>query len=426
MLVSNSVIDSSSTWFSFSHSGIAKAFFPVITLAILASCGGTLPPVRDAADITLPEKLVTLSDIEYQGAFALPAETFGQSSANWAEGVIEVSGASLFAVGHAHDDAIAEFTMPELRRSNSINDLVYAAPPKQLFSTVLDRAEGGNRDELDQISGLEFFQQRLFGNALQYYDGPADNTLTSFVVSDSNNLSGSAVGGFYSLNGRVRAAGWLSQVPDVWQKRLGCTHISGHSSGGPIISRHSVGPSAFCINLADMLIEKPRQSVRTAEMLGFGLGFQLHNDLFNESGENKLWTHLSQARYGFIVPGTSTYLTIGTSGGHASGVGYKLERGGEVCDGYCSYDPTDNHNYYWLWDMKDLVAIHNGKKPANWLKPYEAGVFSIPFQSETAMARIGGGSYDEETGLLYLSLLNVNNSLGRRFNPPVIAAYRIK
>lgn len=406
----------------------SKIYFGLLisSVLVLGACGGTLPAVRDAGAIDLPQKLITLSDIEYQGAFALPAETFGQSSANWAEGVIEVSGEALYVVGHDHDDAVGEFIIPELRSGNDMQDLIYADAPRQAFTTVLDKARGGNPEDLDQVMGLELYQQRLFGNALQYYDAPADNALTTFVVGDSSRLSGSQIDGFFSLNGRVRAAGWLSQVPEIWQKRLGCTHISGHSSGGPIISRHSVGPSAFCVNLADMLADEPRRSVRTAEMLGFRLGFQLHNDLFNESGENNLWTHLSQARFGFIVPGTSTYLTIGTSGGHASGVGYKLERGGEVCSGYCSVDPADNYNYYWLWDMNDLVAVRDGKLPANWPKPYESGVFNIPFKSGAAMARIGGGSYDQVTGRLYLSLLNVNNTLGREFNPPVIAAYKIK
>lgn len=389
----------------------------------IGGCGGNLPVVRDTGAVVLPEKLLTISDIEYQGAFALPVETFGQSSVNWSEGVIEVSGDSLYIVGHAHHDAIAEFAIPELRQSTAIGDLVYANNPRQVFTSVLDKARNGNREELDQIAGLELFQDQLFGNALQYYDAPADNTLTTFVVADGNNLAESPVNGFFSLGGRARAAGWLSQVPDVWQKRLGCTHISGHSSGGPIISRHSVGPSAFCVNLADMLMEQPKHSVRTAEMLGFGLGFQLHNDLFNESGKNNLWTHLSQARFGFIVPGTSTYLTIGTSGGHVSGVGYKLTRNGETCDGYCSFNPEDNYNYYWLWNMEDLVAVRDGKASANRLKPYESGVFNIPFQSDSVAARIGGGSYDEDAGLLYLSLVNVNNTLGGDFNPPVVVAY---
>ena len=91
-------------------------------------------------------------------------------------------------------------------------------------------------------------------------------------------------------------------------------------------------------------------------MLGYRLDRPLKKDLFNEKGNNAVWTHLSQARFGFIVPGTSTYATFGSSGGHQSGVGYKLERpNANPCGGYCPQDPSDQYNYYWLWDMKDLL-----------------------------------------------------------------------
>ena len=389
--------------------------------------GGCAGPTTVGVDVAnLPARLLSINDFNYAGAFALPDGTYGESSANWAEGVIEVNGDSLFFVGHDHDDAIAEFVVPPLVSSRSIADLQYARPPRQAFTKVIERVSGGNREALDQIVGLELVNGRLIGNAIEYYDAPADNQMTTFVVENASTVASAPVTGFYSLKGEVRAAGWLSAVPPEWQQALGCSHITGHSSGGPIISRHSVGPSAFCVNLEPLALGQSKKKVRTKEMLGYRLDRPLERDLFNEDGDNALWTHLSQARFGFIVPGTSTYATFGSSGGHQSGVGYKLARpNGNPCDGYCPADPADHYNYYWLWDMKDLFRAKNNRLPPSAITPYESGVFNVPFQTGNGLNQIGGASYDEQSGRLYISVLRSNNTLGPYSNPPVIVAYQI-
>ena len=398
-----------------------------LTLATVGIASGcAMSPTGGVDPATLPSRLVSISDFYYAGAFALPAETFGASSANWAEGVIEVDGNSLFFVGHDHDDAIAEFKIPPLVNSRSIADLRTAGAPAQSFTKVIDRVSGGNREALDQIVGLEIVNGRLVGNAIEYYDAPANNQTTTFVVQNAASIGNSPVAGFYALKGKARAAGWLSSVPAEWQQALGCTHVSGHSSGGPIISRHSVGPSAFCVNLEPVAQGVSKRKVSSVEMLGFSLDRPLERDLFNKVGDNELWTHMSQARFGFIIPGTSTYATFGSSGGHRSGVGYKLSRGGEECPGYCPNDPSDHFNYYWLWDMRDLLRARSGRYPSSAILPYESGEFNVPFQTGGELKNIGGASYDAQRGLLYLSILRANNTLGPYSNPPIIVAYQVR
>lgn len=374
----------------------------------------------------LPSRSLGIDDFNYVGAFALPDETFGDSSANWAEGVIEVNGDSLFFVGHSHQNAIAEFKIPPLVNSQSIADLRKAGPPEQVFIKLLDKVSGGNPEALDRIVGLELVNGRLIANAIEYYDAAADNTLTTFAVEDASAMADSAISGFFAINGNARAAGWLSSVPVEWQQALGCTHITGHSSGTPILSRHSVGPSAFCVNLGDVNSQAPRKRIETRELLGFKLSQPLDDDLYNERGGNNLWTHLSHARFGFIVPGTSTYATFGSSGGHRLGIGYKTDRGADgKCHGSCASDPADVYNYYWLWDMQDLLRVKNGRLPGSAVRPYASGIFNVPFQTDKFLNPIVGGSYDSQTGILYLSVRNANNTLGEYANPPIIVGYRI-
>jgi len=397
------------------------AMAAVVSLSQLAGCSnGTTVPVSAGAS-----RLIDVDDFVYAGAFALPAETYGVSSANWARGAIEVSGNSIYLAGHEQHDAIAEFRVPDLVDSRSINDLNYAQPVQNFVSPIA-RVQGGNPQSLDHIVGLERSGDALIVNAVEYYDAPADNFHTTFVIENANDLALSSVSSMISLQGRARAGGWISPLPPELQSEFQCTHISGNSSGDPILSRHSVGPSAFCFNIQDVTSSGSAEVV-TTELLGFSEMLPLQADLFNDGGNNKQWTHLSAARFGFIVPGTQTYATFGHSGGHASRVHYKFVRdNGYQCPGYCSEDPNDVSNYYWLWDVDDMRKVHSGELRPSELHPYAFGKLEAPFQTGLDLNEIGGGSWDAATGTLYLSILRANNTLDRNHNPPIIVAYKLK
>ncbi len=374
---------------------------------------------------TLLGNLISISQIEYEGAFRLPASTFGASNLNYASGIIEYNrnNHTLFIVGNTHEFAIAEFRIPELVKSFTISELNIADPPIQKFTTVIDRLEE-NVELLDSISGLELVNSELLVNLIKYYDADLQNTQSLIVIRDSNNLSNSQIEGPFTVSEKAgHAAGWISPIPNLWQSNLGGTHLMGHSSGIPIISRLSVGPSAFSFNPSDIVgngfISEP---IFIQKLLDFPLSNGLSNDLKNHSLNNDLWTHLSRASFGFIPTGTSTYVTIGSSNGHVSGIYYKTERPETNCPGYCTNDPNEDRTpYYWLWDVNDLVAVRNGELAPYNVRPYDYGVFNVPFPTES----VSGGSYDPESGLLYLTLRRADNEQGNFKNPPIIAVYKI-
>jgi len=371
-------------------------------------------------------ELVSIGAMEFIGAFALPSSEDDVSSLDFARGVIEVNGDSLFIAGHNHDDAIAEFALPQLVRSTRISDLNSAGAPRQRFVKVLDRGAAGNPDSLNVITGLEVVAGKLIVNAVEFYDGPGDNRLSTLIVDDASDLSGSVVSEFRSLDGFARAAGWISEIPDSMTSLIGGSHISGHSSGGPIIARLSVGPSAFVVDFESVEASDSATPIATKELLGFSLSNPLNADLLNATGENKLWTHVSQARFGFIIPGTKTYMTLGISGGHDSGIGYKItQNDGNLCGGFCSYGAQDNYNFYWLWSLDDMLRVGRGDASPDSLQPYEFGRLDLPFQTDDRFNAIGGASFDPVQNLLYISILEANNQLGQFSNPPIIAAYKI-
>ncbi|MBD0776393.1 T9SS type A sorting domain-containing protein [Maribacter sp. ANRC-HE7] len=397
----------------------AYFFWMLLTASIYPMCGQSLEE--------LP--LFDISQLTYEGAFRIKASENGISDLNYAQGPIAYNyeNHSLFIVGHAHQQAIAEYAIPEIVKSETLSELNMVETPIQVFSDVLSQTADGNPEGIDRVGGLYYVnhggQAKLIVNAYEYYDAPADNTVSTLVVNDANALETASVSGYYNFEGSppAHSSGWISAIPEAWQEELGGTHITGHSSGIPIISRASVGPSAFAFKINDAL--NTTQSIQTTTLLDFKLSNPLHSDLSNDSKTNDIWTHLSRATYGFIVPGTRTYLTIGSSGGHESGICYKCTQdNGNLCGGYCTPEADDNYQYYWLWDMNDLVAVKNGSVNPYDVRPYDHGYFNTPFQANGSK-KIGGGTFDPSTGNLYLSVQSGDTEQGTYARPPVIVVY---
>jgi hypothetical protein len=404
--------------------------FGSLALALLIAAAGLADASTPAPS---PEQLprLAIGDLEFAGAFRLPARKFGVSDMNFSQGPIAYNPdrRSLFVVGHAHQQAIAEFTIPELVDSSVPADLKIAGTPLQPFSPVLDRPAPDNRQNNNRIGGMLYVRgnnrPELLVNAYEYYDAPGDNTFSMLVMRDADDLAKCPVDGYFRVDGRPgHTAGWMSPVPAEWQPLLGGRFLAGHSSGIPIISRTSVGPSAFVFDPLDIVGRKSvADPIRTTKLLDFSLEHPLHEDLSNKSRKNRLWNHLSRAVYGIIIPGTRTYATFGHSGGNQSGVGYKNVRDdGSRSGGYSSYAVKDNYHYYWFWDVNDLVRVMRGEIKPHEVLPYEYGVFETPFGD--ASQNLGGGTFDPVTSRIYLTAQGADKTQGRYSNPPIVMAYK--
>ena len=367
-------------------------------------------------------ELLSISDLVYQGAFRIPASSNGVSSMNYSQGPIayDAGSHSIFLVGHARQQAVAEYLVPDISVSTNVTRLKMARPAIQVFSSLQGRMPDGNPESLDRLGGLARHDDQLLISAYEYYDGSADNFTTHLVLHNARDLAGSAITGPISFQGRAHTAGWMSPIPDEWQEALGGTWLTGNSSGEPVIGRLSVGPSAFAFDPEDM---SKTDTVATTTLLDFDLANPLHEDLSNEFGENDIWTHRSRAVHGFIPPGTRSYITFGHSGGHNSSVCYKCIPDGRTdsCGGYCAKDPGDYYLMYWLWDVQDLVDVRNGVKVPYSLRPYDYGVFEAPFAGRS----FGGGSYDPVSNRLYLTLQRADHDQGAYSNPPIILVYSV-
>lgn len=410
---------------------LATAQQPVPPLNLTA-CISTLPcPKPNIATTKLP--LWSLNQLIYSGGFRIDnarTDSTSYSTTNFSTGIftIDTSKNSIFISGHSAESQIAEYQLPTIVNTRNVSLFDVATKNLQPFFLLHDPLNGFDTGitEYFRVTGMEVIDGQLVVNYFNWYDANGNETDTTSIFKDAYNLSNSKIVGPFQITGAARAGGWLTPIPPEWQTELGGTYISGWSKGS-IISRLSNGPSGYIIPGTSMNLlttSMSGQPLSSREALNFPLNNILYNTsiyssiydgsfdnneriLLNQDRTNDLWTHLSDAVYGFIIPGTNTYVTIGWAAGIYSGIEYKLHRpDGTSCPGHCPIDPEDSHNYAWLWKVTDLIDVLNGHKQPYEIRPYEYGVIDTLGFKEA----ITGGHFDPKTKKLYVSLALADKS----------------
>ncbi len=383
--------------------------------------------------------LLTIDNFEYQGGFRSPDTTGAithYDTLSYSPGVIAYNPVnhSIFVPTHAGTQAIVEFAIPEIVNSRETADFKISEVIIQNSGVFhqSDRVDTGINDRF-LITGLALMEGKLVVNYMDWYD-TTDEKDTTVIFQDADNLASGEVTGPLQINGAMHAAGWITPIPKLSQDRLGGLYLSGFSSGA-ILSRLSVGPSAFIYkDAASILNAESGTTIENVGLLDFPYpGGELYNKslygenpisiddiLYNNDLKNDLWTRTSSATHGFIVPDSNTYVTLGHSSGHEFGLAYKaLQDDGTQCGGPCSYVASDKYNYYWLWNINDLVKVKQGLLQPHDLRPYEYGKLNTPSNAE-----LKGASYDANSGLLYVSLKNADTTT-KYARPPLIYVYKI-
>ncbi|WP_340200004.1 hypothetical protein [Ascidiimonas sp. W6] len=189
-----------------------------------------------------------------------------------------------------------------------------------------------------------------------------------------------------------------------------------------IISRYSYGPSLFTFNHKDLLLNAAESAgaIKTTPFMNFSFGDENYITPRSDDSGQDLWNYLSKGIYGFIILGTKTFAVFGSTGGITSGIGYKTTQdNGNLRGGYCSYQASDNYNYYWFFDVEEILSAENVYDP----RPYAYGEFLISFDDFGAN-RIIGGTFDHKSNMLYLALKSAGR-VGQYDRPPLIVGYRV-
>jgi hypothetical protein len=369
-------------------------------------------------------------NFEYLGAFRFATQMYGKSRMAYANGSFTISpdGKTVFVAGHDQIQSIGEFLIPELRQSNTPTDLLIAPNLQPFFSFLKNGDRLKNPQKLDRITGMEVIEGELFVNAVEYYDAPGDNKHTTFIVRNANDLAKSKVDGFFSMKGYAHSAGWISKLPQKWREVFSATYLNGYAGNYAINSRLSMGPTAFVSNMDIFAgIDEAGGLIPTRTLMNFSIQRPMIKDLYNKTGNNKIWTEVSNAYYGFILPNDDYYFVIGNSGGHESKIGYKAKQiNGHKCGGPCAFDPKDYYNFYWIFDVNDLVAVQDGKKKPYELLPISYGKLQLPFAPTNKTKNIIGADFDDKNGILYIMLADVDRSQSEFEKAPAMLAYKLK
>src|SRR5688572_14909612 len=207
---------------------------------------GSMALVSAGSAQTNPRRLV-FEDLVYQGGFRLPASQSNNDGFGYGGQAIAFNGAarSLFVSSIA--GRIAEVTIPP----PALNSDAKALPVATYIQGFADPTEGRIQEIASSgvlISSLLVQDARLYGTASIYYDAANEQRFSHFARS--LRLSERSFQGWTQVwESRMVGfvAGSLAAVPAEWQQRLGGAMVSGQCCV-PIISRTSLGPSAFAFN----------------------------------------------------------------------------------------------------------------------------------------------------------------------------------
>lgn len=412
---------------------IAQVYIIRVFGILIAFLG--LAPFSNAQEMVGPTVSKSFITSHYVGSFKIDYSD-AVSTTSYSQGRVAFHSDrnSVFIDSHPYQLAIAEFRIPGSLSQSTDKSKLPNAEVIQGFSQIMGRSNTGNSVGLNSIGGMDIIGGDLFIQAYKAYDtGGADQT--TLVVEDPSNLKGSAVRGFYEMEGGARTVNYLSPVPTAWQAVLGDSYLAGNGGGMSIVSRLSNGPSLFVFDPSDF--NNSGWGIETTKWLNYPAEHALSTsvvpyssvpgygdwDAINESGENDLWTQSSVAAFGFIIPGTDSFFVVGRSGMHRSGGGYKITNSaGFTCPGFCAKDNTDYNSYYWIYDMKEILAAET---PYSVL-PYEYGVFDdrwMEYGQQGGKGGITGGSFDAESGILVLSHAAATSS--HESGSPILSVYKL-
>lgn len=326
----------------------------------------------------------------------------------------------------------AEFTIPALSTSGTLSSLNIASN-SQNFVEALTGApvDTSSWSEGRVLAGMYTINGMVICTAYGYYT----STDTPLIVLDSaTSLSTASKRGYFDLAARQNFGGWITAIPSYLQSAFSGSHLIGFSSAGSraILSKYSIGPSAAVIDVSSSTSitgASPPSNGSTLSVTPV-LNYPLPDSLTPEADldlSGQYWTNCSGAEVGFIVPGTRTYMCIGTSAGHSSGSTYWDPH--PPWDDYKGYGPLsepDRYNYYWLFDTDDMLAVKAGTMAIADVLPYEQGAIVFAFDNgpgDTTLHWIAGATHDPSNNRLYVCLDRADNSQASESTLPLCVVY---
>ena len=203
-----------------------KLYIAIMSGFLVLSCGES----SFGQDTALP--LASLSTFNYKGAFNINHTImYGNYDIKYSSAVFELSTdkKSFFFGGRKVDTTIGQFQLPKLVKTLNKADLNSAGVIQNLNSLIGTKSSDtpfdgsriptGNPQDIDRITGIALTKNNtLVANVSTYYDADTPNTHTTILVNNPFDLANSQIYGFFSYEGEAHMSGWISEIPDEWQR----------------------------------------------------------------------------------------------------------------------------------------------------------------------------------------------------------------
>ncbi len=365
------------------------------------------------------EDLIYPADLEWLGAFRLPADMYSGYSETYVGFNANGNGGagSLFVPGLATGPTFGECTIPAPVASTSKAALNRAT----MIQQMIDPYEGtiGDISPPSQRSGqVVGYGDEAVMTAWQYYgDGqskthwirPRNLATTGSLVGPVESEITAAAAFYPSKEWPHRsAAGAMCKIPAALQAALGGKMLTGHA-GVPFNGNESKGPFACVFDPDDIGVETP---LPLSGVLGYpddvDLAYQYG---LNTRARNIFWGEPSIATALILPEGRDTLLVIGTHGvgeywygepatdawandlnwGYSAGASHS--KGPSAAPGRWSV---------WAYRVSDLLAVKAGTKLHYEVRPYAVWRLDLPLYDAIECGVISG-DYDPQTGRVYLA-----------------------
>lgn len=307
-----------------------------------------------------------------------------------------------------------EFQIPTLSSSLNVNDLPLGLNTQDYRSVDAGPSSISN----PIISGMLEHDGQLMLTCYEHYDADGSENKNVFVFEDARNIA-NAVTGAFSVDSGAFSGGYIVPIPAAYQASFGGrTHLIGGGVGMAIAVRAQMGPNLSAFNASDVTNETVGgASIASVPCSAYpyGDGTMLIGNETQQTGDTNvstvaqlgtslIWNYLTRVGGVFNVPGTRTMMFVGHNWSGEGTIGYKITN--DVGFPYAGYGPSISTawtNYYWLYDINDLIDGFNGTTPTSQIYPYEHG--PIPFfPYSTPSTRITGVCYDTVNNLMYASI----------------------
>ena len=375
--------------------------------------------VRTAAqqhvERTAQTQLVGAKQLVHVGAFRVPLGMIGSSTFAFGGTACAYNPAnsSLFLVGHDHHQAVAEISIPRVKRSARIEELE-TARILQPFASVLSRVRRTRLEREVKIGGLLVVNGKLIGTAYEYYDADANARESHFRLS-SLDLESAVVEGLFevgNLGGGV-VGGYMAEVPARWQQALGASILTGQSCV-PIITRTSSGPCAVGFDAANL-------GDRAAPATAF-VYYPVDRPLRDGRSTNRVFNYTSEIRGSYFDEESGAVLFFGSHGQGDYCYGGQEECNDPVREGKGVHSKGGVYKYQvWAYDARSFRDVRSGKQKPWDMEPYAVWSLEPPFGASNA--RVGGVAFDKASGRIFVALLYADR-VGYDPNP-IIHVYKI-